>query len=192
MSIDSFSPFVKKQINRYVREFSHYLYMRELEEMPSKFRRSKSLIEHNCRSGITKEVSFAIISGLNPCAYIDFDIVGGADKFDIAVGKHLKIDVTTANILSFNQHDENNFDMTFSLHISKLNSINKRSDGNLYIANEIAFLEQKAGYIYYLGRIKKDVLISLDYSVEQKRCYFAVKGEKIKPSQYLSNEIILT
>ncbi len=189
--LDSFNPFIKKQINRYIKEFSHYLYMRELENTPSKFRRSKSLIECHCRSGITKEVSFAVINGLNPSKYVDFNVVGNADRCDIVIDSSLRIDITAASILSFKQYNENDFSMTFSLHENKLSSIIERSKKNLYIANEIAFLDQKIGNIYYLGRIRKDILISLEYKKIQKRCFFNVKGKKVKASKCLSSEIIL-
>ena len=166
--------------------------MKELECQAKKFRRSKKLITNHCRSGITKEVAFAMINGLKPDAYVDFDIVGGADKCDIAVDSHLLIDVTTAKIIRLEQLDENTFDLWFTLGKNKMNSIEKRSSGTRYIATDIAFLEQKDGKIYYFGRInKKHFLAKASKTINGRHCFYA-KGTKQDGHPKLSNEIILT
>lgn len=193
--IDDFSPFIKKRVEQYTKIASHCFYINELENLPKEYRRTKKIIEEHCRSGIRKEVAFALIHGLNPIVSVDFQICGSADRYDIALGKYGKcyIDATTADILEFKKNNKNEFEIGISLSKEKYQSILERSRTDWYIANEIAFLKQKNRRIYYIGRIKVKDLLNKEFSEEQKNkkiiyC-FIMKGNQ--KELRLKKEILL-
>ena len=155
--------------------------------------RTDSQIRTHSNAGIRKEIAFVFIQGLKE-NLIDFSVTNQADKYDIKVDAFTRVDVTTANVESFKENDDGSFDLVFSIKSSKLESIRKRSGGNRYQANKIAFLKEESGKIYYLGQINKHSLLRAQSTIKNsnnKCCCFSVRGTRMPPDDFIKNEIIL-
>jgi len=192
--VDDFDSSIKEKIEIYSEKIHNKFYNDELRRFSSKNRRSKQEIKQHCKYGIIKEVSFAIINGLDPISHVDFNINKEVDRYDIKIDD-LYIDITSSDIIQFNKYSDFVFDIIFSISERKYESIIHRLRGDFYLAKEIALLKQENNKVYYFGQIELKSLVSKKHVFAKRNnkkiyCFFA-QGKKINRNSNLSNEILL-